>query len=255
MFRPTLPRTWLPLAVLLVVPPCAARAGVIVIPPDNAAVEGDFFANRPLAETAQTTQFAYPGSFLAGLPAGSVVTGLRFRLDQNRIPGPTNAVSFADYTVVLSQSNFAPGSLSLTFADNIGADAVTVMSGPLEIQAGAFPGGGGPNPFGPLFAFDTPYTYAGGDLLVTIRHAGSQFETLTVDFQSLSGMQNIFANGASATTADGSVSGGVVMELEFTSPAAVPEPGTLTLLGVAVGSLGLARRLRLFRKRNEVTRN
>ena len=56
--------------------------------------------------------------------------------------------------------------------DNIGPDAVTVLSGPLSVTTDAFTGGAGPNPFY-AFDFTTPYTYEGGDLLFTLNVANS----------------------------------------------------------------------------------
>ena len=132
-----------------------AEAASIVVPPGNAAVEGNAAVDL-LLKDPRTTQFVYDDSLLAGMPAGSLVTGMRFRQKGGRPTGPTTDQTWADYNVVMGPSNFAPGSLDSTFADNIGAGSTTVMSGPLTVLADSFPGGAVPNAFGPLFGVHNP---------------------------------------------------------------------------------------------------
>jgi len=113
---------------------------------------------------------------------------------------------------------------------------VTARTGALSFAAGAFPSGGSPNAFGPLISFTIPYTYTGGDLLVTVRHTDPG-ASANVDAQRDVNVQNVFADGDTAATATGSGGFAPVVRLGFapTAPAgAVPEPGTLALAGMGL---------------------
>ena len=65
------------------------------------------------------------------------------------------------------------GSQTTTFASNFVGAPTVVRTGPLTIPAGAFPVGPNPRPFGSNIALTTPFVYTGGNLLVEIRHTGS----------------------------------------------------------------------------------
>jgi hypothetical protein len=157
---------------------------------------------------------------------------------------PAGDRTFAQYNIQLSTSNFAPLSLSIVYADNIGPDVVTVRSGPLTLPDGSFTNSAGaPNAFGPIITFPTPYTYAGGDLLITIRHTGHGLFSDHMDGVTgnalISGMASF---GFDSPFEDGLfLRGSPVYQLQF-EPVTVPEPTTFTLL--AVGVLGGYARLR-----------
>lgn len=238
------------LAAALLLPP-GARADFLVVPPDRAAAEGNSGASGLLSPFSATLQFAYDQALLAALPNNSQVTGLRFRLNAN--DGPlSQAATFADYAITLSRSNFAPDSLSLTFNDNVAADATLVRSGPLVLQPGDLPSGGSPSSFGALIAFDTPYTYTGGHLLLTIRHTGNTGGSANTDFHFATGLRSLDNFGNTATTALGDFNAGPVVGLEFTSPrtSAVPAPGGLALLAAGAGAVALVSRWRAFRQKS-----
>lgn len=178
-----------------------AHAEAIVLPPDMAAVEGTGSFTRPLSSEDQTTQYAYDSSLLAGVPAGSLITGFQFRPDRAvRIPD-SPLVIYENYEVTVSTSNFAPGSLSSAYADNIADDAVVARYGALAFAADDIPIGGSPNAFGPFIGFTTPFSYRGGDLLLTIRHTGGGLRNLVlVDVrEDDTALQSVFSDGADAT--------------------------------------------------------
>jgi hypothetical protein len=129
--------------------------------------------NVPLRSDAWTMQFIYAKELLRYLPPGTKIQGLAFRLWIGQSIWPPSPRNWSAYSVELSAATRSPGALSATFADNVGADAVTGRSGALAVATGAYPGGNNPNAFGPLLSFDTPYVYQGGDLLITLRHNGS----------------------------------------------------------------------------------
>ena len=220
----------------------SADAATFVLPPDLAAVEGNSSFFRPLGATAQTTQFVYDSSLLAGVPAGSAITGFQFRPDgpNGRTP-ESEVVVYASYEVTVSTSNFAPGSLSSTYADNIAGDAVLVRDGAFAFAADDVATGGSPNAFGPLISFATPFTYNGGDLLITIRHSGGgALNQVPVDVQEdESTLQSVFSDGADATT--GFALGGAAPVIQI---IVVPEPATLLLFAGLLGSAAVAGRRR-----------
>jgi hypothetical protein len=117
----------------------------------------------------------------AGIPINARITGVAFRRPAERQPffwpaWPPAQISFAHWDLTLSRSTFSAGSLRHRFNDNIGPDAVLVRSGPLTLPAGFLPGGvayPGVAPWGGTISFTTPYSYRGGDLLITLHHTGN----------------------------------------------------------------------------------
>ncbi len=115
----------------------------------------------------------------AGIPVGSNITGIAFRNPSWQVfaswPGTALEANFSNFDVTMSRSMNPAGLLSSTYTENIAGDAVMVRSGPMVLPSGFNPGGAltpNVNPWGGTIAFTTPYTYTGGDLLLTIRHAG-----------------------------------------------------------------------------------
>jgi hypothetical protein len=129
------------------------------------------------APRAFTYQMIIGRSELANVPLGARINGITWRLlaEAEQTTWPPAPVTFIKYNVELSTSRRAPNNVSLTFVNNVGADAVDVREGPLTIPAGAFRGGAlAPqrNPWGFTVPFSEPYTYVGGDLCITIRQSG-----------------------------------------------------------------------------------
>ena len=206
------------------VPP--AHADAIVLPPDMAAVEGNGAFFRPLGSDDQTTQYAYGSSLLAGVPAGSLITGFQFRPDRSaRIPD-SPLVIYQNYEVTVSTSNFAPGSLSSAYADNIADDAVVARDGVLAFAADDIPIGGSPNAFGPFIDFTTPFIYRGGDLLLTVRHTGGGLGFVLVDVreddvhedhvhEDDTVLQSVFSDGVAATVGFALAGAAPIIQITF----------------------------------------
>jgi len=212
-----------------------ARADVYVVPAANTNTSGTG-ASFTLVGTDYTGQQVYGASLLSGLPVGAVIDGFRMRLG----PGQstvTSAVSSSNFDISIGPSAFHPGSLSTSTAGNEGPGTVLARSGPITFPANSFVGGANPNPFGPLISFTTPYTYTGGDLLLTFSDTAFSnspvFDAQAGLFSNAQGRQNIGVYNSS--TVPQNVDGfALIVQFDYTLASAVPEPSSLTLSGLSV---------------------
>jgi hypothetical protein len=170
-----------------------ARADVYVVPPANTNTSGTG-ASFTLTQTDYTGQQVYGASLLSGLPVGAVIDGFRLRLAAGQST-VTSATSSSHFDISIGPSAFAPGSLSTSTAGNEGPGTVLARSGPITFPANSFVGGANPNPFGPLIAFTTAYTYTGGDLLLTFSDTAFSnspiFDAQAGLFSNAQGRQNL----------------------------------------------------------------
>ena len=142
----------------------------------SATTEGASAEGTAGGYASNMVQVVYDASIF-NLKPGTLITGLSFRANDER-PHP---VAFDDYTVQLSTSRHEPGYLDPEFAKNRGEDLTLVRSGPLEWKESDWPWGKAPNPPGPTIHFDTPFMYAGGDLLLEYTHSPTQGLGFAVD--------------------------------------------------------------------------
>jgi hypothetical protein len=211
-----------------------ARASVYVVPPANATVGGTG-GTFTLGTFDYTGQQDYGASLLSGLPLGAVIDGFRLRLSPGQ-PTQTSAFSSSHFDISIGPAAFPPGSLSTSTAGNEGPGTVLARSGAITFPANSFVGGANPNPFGPLISFTTPYTYTGGDLLLTFSDTAFSssvvFDAQAGLFGSAQGRQNVGVYNSS--TVPQSVDGfALIVQFDYTL-AAVPEPSPLTLSGLPV---------------------
>ena len=204
-----------------------------VVPEEYASTEAGSSDNAPLGASEQHFQQVFSSALLTNLSVGDWIDAIAFRVDGNETALPAQTIPI--YDISLSESPNAPGSLSATFADNRGADFLTVRSGPLTINAGDFPGGSSPNDFG-WIQFSTPYQYQGGDLLIEVDYQGfsaGRDADAAYSF-SASLAQTAFGNGYNSTTADaGLYAEALVVGFSImTDP--VPEPSVLLVFGICV---------------------
>ncbi len=245
MIRPTL----LLAALTACVP---VQATLVTIPSAFSATEANNSNGGVLGANARTFQYDYSSSVLSINP-GDKLIGMAFRLNTGTsvISG---ALSWSQFDVEIATSTASPGSLSTTFASNAGTDATTVRSGALSFAAGAFPTSHTPNNFGPEITFSLPFTYTGGDLLVTIRTSGNTQGTavlLDAEGNSSGSYQGQGSTlGSNATVANGATSTTVILGLDVVS---APEPKTWMLapIGGVIVILAAAARRRRERKRND----
>ncbi|HTF90893.1 MAG TPA: hypothetical protein VK843_20905 [Planctomycetota bacterium] len=175
-------------AALFAISTAPALAGDVFVPNNAPTTAGPGGYSTLLHSQARSYQLVVGPQELGGLPIGSRITGITWRLATWIVypdwPGSGTTVPFTNYDIFLSKSNNPPGSLSTTYTNNIGPDVVQVRGGPLQMADVFFPGGAltpNVNPWGTVITFTTPYTYQGGDLLLTIRHTGSAFTSGVLD--------------------------------------------------------------------------
>jgi hypothetical protein len=201
-----------------------------VIPPAAETAVGVSAADaRPLGDFSSSTyQVIYDASLLASVPRGSVITGLQIRLnklDAAAPAWPAAPLTIDRYDITMGSSDRTPATKSATFADNL-RNPVLVRSGPLNLPAGAYPGGpsGTPKPFGPLIPFTTGFVYSGGPLVILFRVSNTFAAAAnSADVIDIPGQAAEVATNASADAAVGNElydSSGLVVRLTFTPPPA-----------------------------------
>jgi hypothetical protein len=205
----------------------------IIVPGQFALAEAGSSDNAPLGASEQHFQQVFSSALLTNISVGYWIDGIAFRVEGNETAVPAQTIPI--YNISLSQSPNVPGSLSATFANNRGADFLTVRSGALTVTAGDFPGGSSPNTFG-WIPFSTPYQYQGGDLLIEVAYqgflAGRDADTVYPFTANLA--QTAFGNGYNSTTADaGLYAEALVMGFSITSVLVlIPEPSAFFMIGV-----------------------
>jgi hypothetical protein len=154
----------------------SSQAGTVVAPNGYSSTAGLNGLNTLLRGTGapRTYQMQFSALVLGGLPVGSKITELRFRLDtvSDVTVFPVDDIHWLDYQVTLAQAVNSVTTMTTNFAANM-RSPVLVKSGPLTLPALTFSGGDSPNEFASLLVFDTPYTYQGGDLVMLFSHPGS----------------------------------------------------------------------------------
>ncbi|MGA2241179.1 MAG: PEP-CTERM sorting domain-containing protein [Verrucomicrobiota bacterium] len=205
----------------------------IIVPGQFALAEAGSSDNAPLGAAEQHFQQVFSSALLTNLSVGYWIDGIAFRVQGNETALPAQTIPI--YNISLSQSPNAPGSLSATFANNRGADFLTVRSGALTVNAGDFPGGGSPNTFGWIL-FSTPYQYRGGDLLIEVAYQGfSAGRDADAAYPFTANLaQTAFGNGYNSTTADaGLYAEALVMGFSIASVwVHAPEPSTFFMVGI-----------------------
>ena len=110
-----------------------ARAAFTVVPNANAAVEGDGNNTFPFYCTA-VSSMRYQQVYAASQVPSGTISQVNFRPDEifGAAFGP---VTLSSVTMTLSTTTTAPGALDPVFANNVGADVITVRSGDLTLSS------------------------------------------------------------------------------------------------------------------------
>ena len=210
---------------------------LVVSPPGLDNVEGNLRRlSNPPPSTGARFQNLYFASDFSGLPEGhNTIVSMAWRPDFT----VTNDIEVT-FDLELRLSTAAPGTLSSTFATNIGNDETLVYSGSITLQTdGAGGPPGGPRPFDYLFEFQTPFIYDPnqGNLLVDHTFFPPIPGAPAIDVQSMGGTHWVFGSHAGAATATIRDS-----SLPVTQFAVVPEPSMFVLAALALVGLRAGRR-------------
>jgi hypothetical protein len=213
--------------------------GAVVTVPDGITTNGG--TNTALNASDRTYQMQFGASYLGGISVGDKITGISFRIGSNVERPGSPASSFTNWDLTLAQAANSVSTMSTTFANNM-SDPELVRSGALSFAAGAFQGGAvnpNTNPFGPVIAFSTPYTYRGGDLVVLISHTPGTDSVGFLDSLDAtspgygSGYRALSASVYGATTATNTDASLTITQftIESGSPV-VPEPSMMVIASV-----------------------
>jgi len=234
--------------VTLLVLAATASADLVVPNPYATTLASTSGLNTFIRDTGnpRTGQLLINANQLTSMNIGDQLTGITFRIySASTVNFPATDATWSDYTINVGPG-VAFGSQTTTFATNFASAPTTVRSGPLTMLANSFVGTGTtPHPFGPFIPFSTPYTYTGGNLLVEIRHSGSNIVNVASNFLEVAlttdpGFNTNFwaatATGNTATT--GAVANFTVSQFQVTT---VPEPSSVALTGLAAVGWGWQR--------------
>lgn len=228
-------------------PPFNPRGSTrVVVANKFAGASGGGLNDAILNPSARTLEWVFRGSEVSMLAPGTRLVGAAFR-NTSTSAGPGAPADFADWTLTLSRSTRAPGSLSVIPSENTGADALAVRSGGLSVMPGeaAAKTGISPAPFAFVAAFQNAFEYSGGNLHLLLGHTGSGVAGVSFDAASPgdSGTNVVFqarsAPGAGAVMTTQSADAPVT-RLSADSAVSLPLLTANTSNGIAgfVGALG-----------------
>ncbi|HEX5054440.1 MAG TPA: hypothetical protein VFZ65_21860 [Planctomycetota bacterium] len=153
----------------------------VVVPNANATTLGTSQLNSIIrnAGNPRTYQYGINASELAGVPVGSVITGVSLRFmvfASNSAVWPPADITWTNYDIYAG-----PAIPTATWvadpALNFASPPQQVRSGPMTLDAGVFTNlgvAGTVNPWAEFyFDFQVPYLYLGGDLALLFSHPGS----------------------------------------------------------------------------------
>ena len=171
----------LKLAIPALVLSTGLLAQSVVVPNANATTLGTAQLNSIIRNAAnpRTYQYGINASELAGVPIGSVITGVSLRF----MVFASNPPSWPPADILWNTYDISVGPATPTaswVADpmlNFSSPPQQVRSGPMTLDAGTFQNLGvpaTPNPWSEFyFDFQNPYLYLGGDLAMLFSHPGS----------------------------------------------------------------------------------
>jgi len=157
------------------------RAQVIVVPNAQATNDGNARATTPTGAALVRAMRIFDASQFAALSGPSFLTQFAWRPDTILGQSGPHSVNLRIYASTTTRS---VAGLSMTFADNLGADNTLVFNGTLNWATGNLPGPGNTRQFDIVFPCTTPFLYdpaAGNLLLDTQLSDNGQSQSITID--------------------------------------------------------------------------
>jgi len=180
--------------------------------------------------TARHFMMVLDARAMQGIPVGSRLTGLRFRLDAGiAVAWPPANVSFADYELRLSAAATTSATMSTTYASNVSGAQTLVKDGGFAISASSYPASPAPRAFGPLIQFDAGYVYNGGALCLDFNHTGTG-SLVSGSMDASNSPSTDFVRGLYApdrVAASGSLTTCPIVEFEYVPPTNTVVPASL----------------------------
>jgi hypothetical protein len=206
----------------------------VVVPNAQANTEGNSSASGPFTNSSFRFQQVFDASqFAIPLGASGRMNNISFRIDGAATE--SMLLFFGGSSWTFSTTTRSPDSLSPVFADNPGADAVTVRNGAFSF-AGNPATPGMPGDFqNPTVSFTSEFWYdpSRGNLLLEVAGvAGQAFRPGALDGHTAVGdsVSWVFAN-SNLTPSGSTDTFGLVTRFDFTI---IPEPASWQLLIVAI---------------------
>ena len=156
------------------------RAQAIVVPNAQATNDGNSSGTTVSGgPTSVRSMRIFDASQFAALSGSSLLTQFAWRPD--RILGQSGPRS-VNLRISASTTTRSVAGLSMTFADNLGADTTLVFNGTLNWTTGNLPGPGNTRQFDIVFPCTTPFLYdpAAGNLLLDTQLSGNG-QSITLD--------------------------------------------------------------------------
>jgi hypothetical protein len=162
---------------------CSLQAQSVVVPNTSATTSTGLLLNNPLREVnmARTYQQGIAASELAGIPIGSVITGISARnghTTSNVTYPPAGNAVWNNYDVFIGPA-IPLASWTGTFASNFNGVPSPARAGAMTIETGSFvftPNIGVPqvHPWSTFYwDLQRPFVYTGGELAILYTHPGS----------------------------------------------------------------------------------
>jgi hypothetical protein len=147
--------------------PAAAQTFISVSPNSRALTEGNAQAGRPFADPTVTRYQQIYGAGSLSLMTNRRITHIAFRLDSSQTADYPGGFVYPNLTITLSTTGIAVAALSTNMQSNVGANAVTVYNGAFTLPT--LHAGPAPRAFDLVIPLQTPFQYAGGNLLMDVQ--------------------------------------------------------------------------------------